>query len=395
MRVNKMTVALRVSLATGLAAALSLTVTGAVTQGGEPGEACMFNAPDGALHAGHVGWGFRDGTGDNWIYGATEGGGLIPISGGTGAKAATKSWHESGTRSQMLDAFGSGVVQDQQTRALYNDGSGYYRIYRCSQITTSFPGAAMQAITDVETGGDSGYNIAFNNCLTKALIVLGSYGFLNLRGGASVLPNTYFQSDLPTPTASRPGFSGSQYFTTLTIGVRIEDPLNHGYLNPNPARTQRPMTIQIYDQNNNLVYNPGVVAMATLTPAGTDRYQATIQLPTDVPQHKPVWSSGQNTSAYRIRVKLDYTLFSYVPGTVDILQGSSATLPDAVLTVGDINGDNQVNIGDYDILVRCFAPPKGPCTAQEQAGADLNDDGTVDGIDYNEMLRIFTSQEGI
>lgn len=94
------------------------------------GRACMFHAPNGGFLlglVGHVGWAFRDGTGDTWIYGATEN------TGGPGGEAsayidpgdpeATQSWQASGTWAQVLAAFHSGTNADV--------GPGYYQQYRC------------------------------------------------------------------------------------------------------------------------------------------------------------------------------------------------------------------------------------------------------------------------
>ena len=381
---------LRIVIAVGLAASLTLVGTAATSEVAVPGEACLFNAPDGAFGFGHVGWGFRNADGASWTFGATEDqGSSLIVSGGSGAKAGSSSWHNTGTYAQMLSTFGLGVLVDQQTGARYYDNPGYYRRYRCSLLNASFPQAATNEIATVES---SGYNFLLDNCLTKAVKIFTSYGFAGLPSGQSTKPNDYFLSDLPNPTQSTPGFSGPQYFTTLTIGVQIQDPRNHAYLNTSPVHQQRPLTVQIYDPDGALVYSPGVVGMADVQP-GTDRYTITIQLPTDVPGHEGLWSTGSSAVGYRVRVKLDYTLFSYVPGYVDILQSENTTAPDAILTAGDINGDNQVNIADYDILVRCFGDST-PLPAQ-CAGADVDDDGTVGGFDYNELIRIFASQEGL
>src|SRR5215472_11593484 len=66
-----------------------------------PGEVCLFNAPSGApinlpngtvIRPGHIGWGFRNRTGDSWTFGATEDAGGKPLIGsGDAAKAASSS----------------------------------------------------------------------------------------------------------------------------------------------------------------------------------------------------------------------------------------------------------------------------------------------------------------
>jgi len=47
--------------------------------------------------------------------------------------------------------------------------------------------------------------------------------------------------------------------------------------------------------------------------------------------------------------------------------------------------------------LQCYSdlsPPPGPCPSWQKTASDLNDDGYVNGIDYNIMLRIFQSQGG-
>lgn len=387
------------AMAAVLTAALALVGAGLDGTAGAAtlGEACMFNAPSGAITLGHVGWAFRVGTGNTWEYGATEGGSLTGIS--PGPPSTTQSWHATGTMAQMLTAFGTGVG------ATYNHGSGYYLSYRCSMVNNSNPAAAAAQASQGET---TGYNVLSNNCLTKAVAIFQDYGVAPLPSGDSTSPNTYFQSDLPAYPTYNPGFNVPQWLTTLTVGVKLVDALNGGYLNTNPLRRQRPMHVQIYDASNHLVFDspwsspanpnqfPSNVIMATVTP-GTDRYQAIIQLPTPTPLGLNLWSTGGVAGAYLVKVQLDYTLRKFTPGITLISQGASNGATDTNLTVGDINQDNQVNLTDYNLLLKCYSdilPPTGPCPSWQKTAADLNDDGSVNGFDYNIMLRIFQNQGG-
>ena len=107
----------------------------------------------------------------------------------------------------MLNTFGIGSLTDSQTGAHYNDGPGYYRRYRCSLLNTSYPSAAMNAVSDVETGSDSGYDFFSNNCLTKATIILGSYGFRtypepHLRNLMTIFLTTFLILPLPLPVSA-------------------------------------------------------------------------------------------------------------------------------------------------------------------------------------------------
>jgi Dockerin type I domain len=351
-----------------------------------PGEACIFNAPYGAIPVGvvgHVGWGFRNGTGNSWVYGATEGVPLSPYI-PPGPPSTTHSWHATGTWAQMLKTFGAGVQPNWPT------GPGYYIRYRCSNVAASNPSMAS---AQVNVGENSGYNLANDNCLTKAVNILKQYGVLNLPAVTNLeLPDVYFNVWLPA------SFNQTQWFTTLTVGVKLVDPLNGSYLITNPVRKTRPLHVQIFDGSNNLVFDSASLSspiQATVIP-GTDKYQATFQLPgTTLPNL--VWSTGGVAGAYLVKVQLDYTLRKYTPGFALISQGVGNSVPDTNLTVGDVNQDNQVNITDYNLLEQCYSdllPPPGPCPAGQKLGSDLNGDGHVNGIDYNIMLRIFQSQGG-
>ena len=57
---------------------------------------------------------------------------------------------------------------------------------------------------------------------------------------------------------------------------------------------------------------------------------------------------------------------------------------------GDFNGDNMVDMGDYQILRDNFGKPAVP--GQDSDLTDLNDDGTTDLSDYS-LFRMLMSQQ--
>lgn len=63
------------------------------------------------------------------------------------------------------------------------------------------------------------------------------------------------------------------------------------------------------------------------------------------------------------------------------------------LITGDIHpsprGDNVMDINDYNALVSCFGTKAETEACKDKAGADLDDNGIVDGIDYNIMFGNF------
>lgn len=138
-----------------------------------PGKVCMFNAPAGAYGLGHVGWGYLVGGTSTWVYGATEDPG--------------KNWHTSGTWQQMLAAFkGAGTFH----------AAGYYKYYKCEGSPHSSVGAANK---QVAAGEASGYNVDWDNCLTKAIAIFKVYDsstYGDLGDGKGWGPNFFFDNEM-------------------------------------------------------------------------------------------------------------------------------------------------------------------------------------------------------
>jgi hypothetical protein len=157
---------LTVTLSAGVAFAPSATAAAETT-----GRVCMFDAPEGALHLGHVGWAFRwsDGS-DTWDYGATLDSG---------------NWEKHGSEQQMLHDFAA------------SDDSGGYQSYRCKDTAADDQGAAEAAAA---AGFARPYNLVDDNCLTRSIQIFkaydGSGGLNSLPDGKLVFPNAYFNYDL-------------------------------------------------------------------------------------------------------------------------------------------------------------------------------------------------------
>lgn len=348
---------------------------GGVAQAATAGRVCMFNAPSGVFSLGgvdligHVGWAFRNGTGDNWTFGATEG-----TPGGRHADPGqdNQSWQDTGPWTKALYAFGSGQH--------YDKGGNYYTTYRCADVSNS---QHMLAYNQALTGAASGYDLLTNNCLTQAVDIFRAYGVTGLPPAAKKMPNTYYNSSLPS------SFGGVQWLETyLTLNVLLDDPQDHTPVNTNPLHKTRPLHVMIYDANNQLGFEQWNVTANAVT--GTDKYNARILLPRS-------WPGGVYAPAYMVKVQLDYTLRKYVPGIVLIQHGVENLGMDTPITIGDVNQDNSVTNADYNLMMQCYSdllPPPGPCDSSLKRASDLNDDSLVNQLDYNLYLRVVMNSGG-
>lgn len=154
---------------TVVAGGVSLATAGPAAALGA-GRVCMFNATEGALTAGHVGWAIQVGGADDWIYGATE--------------DASHNWQKESNWKAMLNAF---RVQG---------GKGYYDTYRCKSTSHSSVTAVKN---EVKAAYSRPYNLYTDNCLTRAVEFFVAYDS-DLSSSFPLAsytgPNWYYDNDL-------------------------------------------------------------------------------------------------------------------------------------------------------------------------------------------------------
>jgi plastocyanin len=100
--------------------------------------------------------------------------------------------------------------------------------------------------------------------------------------------------------------------------------------------------------------------------------------------------------AYTVKVKLQKYLTKRIASNFTIAGGAINTLPSADLVVGDIDGNNMLDIQDYNALIACMDRElaQSTCQGKKRTEVDLNDDGAIGIEDTNLLLREFSARTG-
>ena len=196
-------------------------------------------------------------------------------------------------------------------------------------------------------------------------------------------------TDTVKVTVNEPA-SGTPVTLKLEVGIfDLTDPYP-GFVAPSaysPDHVDRELSVQVTDGSDQVVRDLNVTARFS---ASKQAFTADVVV-------------NLEPGSYRVKVKLSNTLRRLQAGFFTVgSTATSITVPRIVTIVGDVDGNNQANIIDYNRLMGCysdFEPPKS-CSSSDQPGpsrqptVDLNDDGFVNQFDYNLMLRVFNFQLG-
>ncbi|HSW47958.1 MAG TPA: hypothetical protein VLG67_02650 [Candidatus Saccharimonadales bacterium] len=204
-------------------------------------------------------------------------------------------------------------------------------------------------------------------------------------GPTLTIPPTLTPTTGPTilPTITIPPGNTSMNLKLLLHGIGqggdSANPQSGG--NPNPIHTQRSVTVQIFNSQNDLVATKtGAVNFNSL-----GQFSGVVDLGNTI-----------TTGVYTVKVKTTQFLKTLAPGIQNITAGTANNLPATTLVNGDINSDNSLNILDYNILMGCYSDflPAVSCTSENNLLSDLDDDGAVNQFDYNLFLRELTNRQG-
>jgi hypothetical protein len=183
---------------------------------------------------------------------------------------------------------------------------------------------------------------------------------------------TPLPTEIPEPTPV-PGFVAKPDDTQVYVSIKIIGIGIGG--NAHPKHLSRHAQVEIFDLTNKSVAQGN----GDLRYDGHDLFRGIIHL------------GKIDDGKYYIKIVGDNTLVRLVKPQFQILYNTNLNiLPQVPLMQGDINGDNIIDINDYNAVLPCFQDTK----CQYRDLIDLNDDGTTNAIDYNLLLFNFWGAQG-
>lgn len=172
-------------------------------------------------------------------------------------------------------------------------------------------------------------------------------------------PSSPGDNNPPAPTPTPGGTLASLSVSLPGIGNRELDVRT-------PRRASRAIRLSIFNQNN--LNNDVGGGNGSFTFDGR-AFSGTVSL------------GSIPTGDYLIKAEMEMnTLKTLIPGTQHIVAGTTNQLSAVILIPGDLDKNNVLDIRDYNMLVSVFGGGR-------DTPADLNDDGVVNGTDYNIFLR--------
>lgn len=161
------------------------------------------------------------------------------------------------------------------------------------------------------------------------------------------------------------------------------NPTGNSLSNKNPQRPTRTANVTIFDLDNNIIASAsGQINYASSSGNYTGRVMTPKKLPAGL---------------YNVRVLTNQHLIRLVPGTQTIKTEEINLLPAVSMVTGDIINDNKLNILDYNQILDCYSDnlPAPSCSeSNKKQQSDINDDGPVNGTDYNLFIRELSVQSG-
>ncbi|HSW97117.1 MAG TPA: dockerin type I repeat-containing protein, partial [Candidatus Saccharimonadales bacterium] len=182
---------------------------------------------------------------------------------------------------------------------------------------------------------------------------------------------------IPTPTLTLSPTNPALHLVLSLVGIDSSA--------ASPLHTERSVNILVYNSTDD-------VTNAATTPLQTVQGTVTFDAPSASFVNPTLTLSPIDSGQYQLFVQMPGYIKKQLTidgnAVISVTSGTATNLPTVKLVAGDIDGNNIVDIADYNGLLRCYglhiANPSPAC-ANPQA-SDLNDDGIVDASDYNIFL---------
>lgn len=201
----------------------------------------------------------------------------------------------------------------------------------------------------------------------------------------------------PTQTTKRVKPVGTLISLVFTIPG-----IGSGSGNMTPKRLERNVTFYLFSPDANSL-NKSVKPLYTLKT--TAKYDTNTVSPTYTSFRVDAFDFGGDVKSgkYQIAFRTDESLRTLLKENPENVGGQLfdfreaakiQKLPAQTVLMGDTlpkEGDNTVDVGDYNAFVNCFGERNNDdfCTGSNYG--DFDDNGVIDGVDYNLLLRSFSA----
>lgn len=194
-------------------------------------------------------------------------------------------------------------------------------------------------------------------------------------------------------------------FIVLLDGIGVAgdtpNPTANNLSNKTPQHPERDLQAFVYNANNDLVTEGTGTIIYQKNNEEEDlngKFIGTVVL-------KDTLEDGK----YTIKAKSDRYLRRAFAGTITVVGNKINILPELILVAGDTNGDNILNIIDYNALLACGYGALNPLpltnsnapynsnsckTHEPRINVDIDDNGIINAFDYNLFLRELPVQTG-
>jgi hypothetical protein len=188
---------------------------------------------------------------------------------------------------------------------------------------------------------------------------------------ASPSPSTQVSQSPSVTISPSTNQGGTNLALELTL-VGIGPDISKGY-NNNPTPSSRNVDIEVYDSSDNQLGNSA--GMLIYDPA-TSSFKGNIPL-------------SLQDGIYKVKARFSNTLWKAING-LSIRSEQTTTAPLTKLVSGDIDGNNILNLQDYNDMLGCIQG----IGCGDGSQADLNMDGAANDRDLNILYDAFKTREG-